>query len=131
MKIIFAMILMLGLESCTLNPSKGNTSSAMQYPNLDRADIVNKWGYPAEILVKKSDVKLGNYIVTWVYYIQDSNGVVSPVFYNFRQGKPLSTNSFVVLKNHYRLLNTDTPDDLKLILSKREEIKKTWTIWPE
>lgn len=114
-----------------VNPSNGNAASVIPYPDLDRADIIKKWGYPVEVIIKKRDVKLGNYIVTWVYYIQDSDGMVSPVFFNFREGKPLSTNSFIVLKDHYRLMNTDNTEDLKLILSERDRIKKTWAVWTE
>jgi hypothetical protein len=131
MKLILTLLLMLSLESCTVNSSGSHIESSTRYPNLDRADIVNKWGYPAEVLLKEHDPKLGNYIVTWIYYIQDSDGLVSPVFYNFRQGKPLSTNSFVVLKGRYRVMDTDKTEDLRLILTKRAEIKKTWTVWSD
>ena len=103
----------------------------MQYPDLNHEAVIKKWGYPAEIIIKKRDVKLGDYIATWVYYIQDSDGLVSPVFFNFRQGKLLSSNSFVVSKGHYRIMNTEQTEDLKLILSERDRIKKTWTVWTE
>jgi hypothetical protein len=131
MKIFLALILMLSLESCMVNSNGNDSGSSIQYPKLDHADIVNKWGYPAEVILKKRDPKLGDYVVTWIYYIQDSDGLVSPVFYNFGSGKPLSTNSFVALKGRYRIMNTDKIEDLKLILAKRNEIKKTWPVWPD
>lgn len=53
---------------------------------MNRRDIVAKWGCPAEVLIKESDPKLGTDIVTWMYYIQDTDGTVSPVFFIFRHG---------------------------------------------
>ena len=116
------------LTGCVLsdNPSKRNADSTIQYPDFDRADIIRKWGYPAEVLIEKRTKKLGDYVVTWVYYIQDSDGLVSPVFFSFRQGKLISSNSFGVLNGPYRLMDTDKTEDLKLILSERDRIQKTW-----
>lgn len=131
MKYLFSLSIMLSMTSCTTNTGLGNAASAMQYPDLNHEAVIKKWGYPAEIIIKKRDVKLGDYIATWVYYIQDSDGLVSPVFFNFRQGKLLSSNSFVVSKGHYRIMNTEQTEDLKLILSERDRIKKTWTVWTE
>jgi hypothetical protein len=131
MKSISCLAVMLILGGCALNPREKIAGSSIPFPELDRTDIVKKWGYPAEILLKKQDPKLGNYIITWVYYIQDSDGTVSPVFFNFKQGNPLATNSFGIYDGGYRLMNTDKIEDLKLILAKRGEIKKTWPVWPD
>ena len=114
-----------------LNPSDRNSASTIQYPDSDRSDIIRKWGYPTEVLIKKKDAKIGTYTVTWIYYIQDSDGLVSPVFFSFREGKLLSSNSFGVLNGNYRLMNTDKTEDLKLILTERDGIQKIWPVWTE
>ena len=122
---------MLILGGCAIGPTEKITGSPIPFPELNRNDIVEKWGYPAEILLRKHDIKLGNHIITWVYYIQDSEGTVSPVFFNFKQGNPLATNSFGIYDGSYRLMNTDKIEDLKLILARRSEIKKIWPVWPD
>lgn len=88
---------------------------------------MKKWGYPAEILLKKQDAKLGDYIITWVYYVQDSDGTVSPVFFNFKQSTPLAANSCAIDNGSYRWMNTDEIEEMKLMLSKSDDKKKTWT----
>ena len=131
MKYFLLSLSLLVLASCVPQSKDAIVTSDKSYPERNRKDILKKWGYPAEVFLRKNDAKLGDYVITWVYYLQNDQGDPFPIFYNFREGQSLATNAFMEPKTYYRVMNTDKLEDLKLILAERERIKKTWPVWPE
>lgn len=115
------------LTGCRSLDHSSTVVGSDDYPDRDQDSIVSDWGYPSEVILRKDAGKLGNNVVTWVYYLQDESGEIAPVFYSFRGGKPLATNAFG--ETSRRVMDVNHVRDLKLILAERERIKKIWRMW--
>ena len=117
------------LSSCCARHRNQEVIVYENYPDLNQRAIIESWGIPSEILLRRHVHKYGDNIVVWVYYLQDESGGVAPVFYGFRDGIFISTNAFG--KEKLRVMDVNDISDLKLILSERERFKKIWRVWKD
>ena len=117
------------LSSCCARHRKQDVFVVENYPEYNQRSIVDAWGVPAEILLRRHVHKNGDNVVIWVYYLQGESGGIAPVLYFFRDGMLISTNAFG--KEKLRVMDVNDVSDLKLILSEREWIKKCWPVWTD
>jgi len=127
--IIEAALSVLVLSSCGSFSASSNSIVSGDYPDRDQHSIVEAWGLPAEIIFRPHAGKLGDNVVTWVYYLQDDSGEIAPIFYNFRDGTPLATNAFGDGYRDQRVMDINNKSDRQLILSERNRFKKIWRVW--
>ena len=121
------LLIVLIISGCkSLERSDAVVRSSEDYPERNQEAIVQAWGYPTEVILRQDAGKLGNNVLTWVYYLQDESGDVAPVFFNFRNGESLATNAFG--DQTRRVLDVNNEDDLQLILRERGRIQHVWPI---
>ena len=129
MKIIFIPIALFLFSSCSHNISRDNVyiREINQLPDYrNRKDIIDKLGYPSEIIISKDGKKTGPFpVVDWIYYFQSSDDDnVFPVYYAYRQGKCVAATSLgIPTGSYYKVLNSDNVEDLKLILLSRKNTR--------